>query len=259
MHPDTCRFGALWSPRARPDLSYGAGGVGAGVLVEGPPLGRLRLGAGERFAFSVVLLGRACREEAAVVAAMGRAGARGLGNRRVPFRVVDVGLEGPGGTPAGRSDALPEVKGRDVSIRVETPLWLRSRGREIRRAPVPAELLVRALCRRAGMMADYHAPDLHQPDWSAVVACSRDLPPLDGDLSWVSWRRRSHIQGREMKLPGLVGHLRWTGVPAELTPLLSLGTILHLGKSASLGLGRYRLEMPEEADDGGPATPFAGP
>jgi hypothetical protein len=186
-----------------------------------------------------VLVGAARKELPTVLHALRRAGKRGIGSRRAPFHVEETDVL-EAGAPEG-AGALPALPPEGVRLQFETPVRLRYQRSEVRRGPLPAGAVVRALCRRLGTLADYHAPELVQPDWPAVARLVDDSLHLHGRLTWFEWARRSLVQERDMTLTGLVGPVDWPDVPPALWPLLVLGSRLHIGKNASLGLGRYTI------------------
>jgi hypothetical protein len=253
--PESCPFAQLWCPPPDRRLAYGTGNAApAPLIVQGPPVGRLTLPSHGELAFSVVLVGGGRKELPTLLHALRRAGKRGLGARRVPFHVEEAtlarpdapddaaaGPTAPGDPLPAPGPALPAVPAAGVRLRFVTPVCLRSRGSELRQAPLPAAAITRALCRRLGTLADYHARDLAQPDWRTLAALVDDDRRLDGRVEWYGWQRHSNVQGRDMTLTGLVGHLDWPAVPPALAPLVALGSLLHIGKNASLGLGRYTL------------------
>jgi len=55
------------------------------------------------------------------------------------------------------------------------------------------------------------------------------------------WSRYSNRQRQEMDLTGLVGEVILRGDLAPFHEFLALGELLHLGKNATFGLGRYHL------------------
>ena len=45
-----------------------------------------------------------------------------------------------------------------------------------------------------------------------------------------------------MQLGGLVGRVTYAGDLTEFVPFVALGAYLHVGKNATFGLGKYRVE-----------------
>ena len=135
-------------------------------------------------------------------------------------------------------DALPA---REVSLEFVTPLRLQQQGRPLRAQELSPRKLVADLLRRVSLTAEFHAgvPSA-VPNAVALVQHAEALWD-ERDLRWQDWSRYSSRQKQEMTLGGLVG--RWTlrGELGPLLPWLWLGQWLHVGKNATMGLGRYTL------------------
>ena len=64
------------------------------------------------------------------------------------------------------------------------------------------------------------------------------------ETTWASFRRYSSFRGRSEPLEGVVGSAEYAGPLKEFLPLLCMGQIVHVGKRAVFGLGRYRISRP---------------
>jgi hypothetical protein len=60
-------------------------------------------------------------------------------------------------------------------------------------------------------------------------------------LNFVRSARRSSTQRRDLDLSGLVGHISVHGLPASCSSLLSVGSIIHVGKHTAEGCGCLEL------------------
>jgi hypothetical protein len=60
-------------------------------------------------------------------------------------------------------------------------------------------------------------------------------------LQWKDWTRFSSRQDQEMTLGGVIGEWTLLGDLGELLPWFWLGQWLHVGKNATMGMGRYLL------------------
>ena len=61
------------------------------------------------------------------------------------------------------------------------------------------------------------------------------------NLRWHDWERYSRRQDTRMKLGGFVGDIAYKGAISPFYPFIEAGTILHVGKGTSFGLGKYTI------------------
>lgn len=217
------------------------------------------IAAGSELSLGLTLIGRthAATLPAYLIAAMQRAGSRGLGRTRGRFTLTALAQE----QGLGSADWLPiyqAAEGRlhpcppatrppppcpgQVKLELLTPLRLKQRGHLIGPRHLRAADLARALLGRLALLTTHHAPETSPPDWAALHRAAAELTLAHPRLHWQDWTRWSSRQHRSMQLGGLLGSLTLAGaaLPA-FWPLLWLGQWTHLGKGTSFGLGRYRL------------------
>jgi hypothetical protein len=106
------------------------------------------------------------------------------------------------------------------------------------------QLVYRALYRRLRALLEFHA-DL--PGLGSLQDSLEELRQIQGvhRVQWEDWQRTSTRQGRRHSMGGLVGSSLFQGhFRPEWIELLKAGEILHLGKSTTFGMGRYRLSFP---------------
>ncbi len=126
-----------------------------------------------------------------------------------------------------------------VRIEVVTPMRLIKNGKPLFRFVFND--FFSALCRRVRHLAIAHGEvvingaDDEMNELAATIVCREDC------LHWQDWRHLE--QGRkEQGIGGLTGTLHLSGdALAELWWLFELGALLHVGKGASFGFGRFRL------------------
>lgn len=204
-----------------------------------------------------------------LVAALHLMGRRGIGPRRSPLDLDRVDVLSPLGGhlgnlyEAGRIASSLQLctwpdskiphhrRSWDVEIDFLTPLRLERKGQPVDEGPPFAEFL-RALLRRrhylldlAGEGAVLAGSDLEREESEALNLADSVGTAVDirGGARWHSVR---HYSGREKKLQslgGLVGKVRYLGVPSQLLPLLLLGVLTHVGKRTTHGLGAYALTI----------------
>lgn len=237
-------------------------------VVEPPPIGTLHVPRGSELAFNVVLIGKAVDQLALISHALRAALDKGLGpsHARGVLQRIDVqnSLEAEPlswltiwhkGDATFRAHAdvvsatrwpIHEDSPESIRLVFETPLRLQHQGRPLKPEALTPRKLVADLLRRASLLAEFHADQPgFVPDVGALVRQASTLDH-DHDLRWYDWARYSSRQRQEMTLGGAIGTWKLSGSLAPLLPWLEIGQWLHLGKNATLGLGRYRLETAQE-------------
>jgi hypothetical protein len=219
---------------------------------------------GERLAVGVTLFGKALRHLPYFVYAFERLGAAGLGSRRIRCRLRSVEAFMDGTTWPLYSAKDPVLRAPDPfestlrlalgvppsedagsstrRVRVEflTPVRLMSQERLAHEVDFP--LLVRSLLRRIGHLAHFHCgSDLSGVAFRDWIARAASIRTVAHEVSWYDWERYSTRQQTRMKLGGVIGSMTFEGALDPFLPLLRAGTVIHVGKGTSFGLGRYRL------------------
>lgn len=232
-----------------------------------PPPGARTLDAGEQFAFSLVLFGRAVPLWQTVLRALASALHAGLTADHVRCRLRgawhgDTQAQLWPGTHQPDLLALPAPLPlhRSATLRFDTPLRLRRSGRPVRDPrELDARTLLVALARRYQLMLDAWAPgQAPQLDFQRLVASAEAIRLQAGDdLRWFDWGRYSQRQRREMQLGGLLGSLQLHGDLMRFSRLLHLGQWLHVGRNTTFGMGGYRL-IPDGSGAASASTLTAG-
>lgn len=228
-------------------------------VIEPPPFGTRFIDAGGPLQFSIVLFGRAVAQLPLVSFALQRAIEGGLGRERARGTLeqiarqasdgaddfIPVWQQGDAAIAAHDSHvAFPAALGaRTLRLTLHTPLRLQHQGRPLRPQALTPRKLVADLLRRITLLAEFHAdrPGL-VPDASRLV---RQADALDHRpaLRWQDWSRYSSRQQQEMTLGGAMGEWTLQGELAALLPWLWLGRWIHVGKNATMGMGRYDLHV----------------
>lgn len=231
-------------------------------IIEPPDWGARQVGAGEAFAFHLVLIGRALRELPLIILAWRRAFARGVGagdGTAELVRVVHCGetqeteIHRPDtGTLAPHAQAITfstadndGAEQSQLTLHFITPLRLQKNGRALPPEKLDARTLLMALVRRANLLAEFHANGALVEDFTALLAASARVQDSK-HLVWRDWTRFSSRQQQKMALGGVVGDWTISGPLAPFIPFLHLGEWLHVGKEAAFGLGRYTLGAREK-------------
>jgi hypothetical protein len=222
--------------------------------VEPPPLGTRHVPAGEIFSFAMVLVGRALDQLPLIVYALQRAFGSGIGRVRARGLLVDIALEGPDGVESvwdaesssiGTHEqklSVPPLPNVDaLTLNIVTPLRLQNQGHRVSLDRLQPRTLFAALLRRTSLLFELHAglPGFAGDARRLTAAAARLVD--ERRLQWKDWTRFSSRQDQEMTLGGVIGEWMLSGDLEELLPWFWLGQWLHVGKNATMGMGRYSL------------------
>lgn len=200
---------------------------------------------GQAFRVRLTLLPSAEPAAPYAVRALLEAASNGITARRVPFEclaMTDVGT----GQPVDPDKQLPPDEALDcpkppatVRLRFVTPLRIRLGGDLLTGRNLLPTHLVAAALRRLRMLGLPVPTDL----WQAARAESANLQFEEKRLGWIETTRFSSRQNTAMQIGGIVGDaVLGIGGTRHVWPLLWAGSILHLGKGASMGFGRMEVE-----------------
>jgi hypothetical protein len=255
----SCPYPAIFETPPRPTpLAQAFAQVPNPYVIEPPPLGTRRVGAGEPWHFHLVLAGDdAGRHLPLIVHAWQRALRHGLGRERIPAALLAVEQCDGTGRPAEpvfdreSSQVLPHDASLDMppapialqrlDLHVHTPLRLQHHGQPLGPAALDVRTLALAALRRATLMLHLHGGSAPEADVAALLEAAAQVRDDRRGLRWHDWTRYSSRQQQEMTLGGVLGVWRLEGPLEPIWPWLWLAQWLHLGKNATMGLGRVSL------------------
>jgi len=204
-------------------------------------------------AVEIVLVGRGNDFFPYFVYAFLKMGSRGVGKRRVRFRLEGVRCgdeEIYDGENARIRDDVSRVEvfrfsgreGEGVRIRFLSPCSLVRDGRTLR--VFDFRTFAAALLRRVQMLSYFHngfEPDI---DFRGLLhAAERECCVAEDRTEYLPRTRHSTRQERRMGIGGIAGEVTVRGNVNGLLPYLELGEIVHAGKKTSFGNGKYVLEL----------------
>ncbi|MBM3268583.1 MAG: CRISPR system precrRNA processing endoribonuclease RAMP protein Cas6 [Candidatus Sericytochromatia bacterium] len=261
---DTCDGCLLQTVCPYPDL-WGANTAGASTedqarpLVLSLPTDPGRFATGDRMEFGITVFGTALQRVPYLVAGAAFMAGEGLGRDRVRFETESVNvLDAQGASsllwsadepgclarevPAQRLAELPlDSGGADVTIRIPDGAILRDRGVLVGDAPAP-KLLARYIRDRYNRLVQHFGGEAIGPDFD-VFAAADGVEIIRSATEAVTHVRWSAKQERVIKIHAIRGTVTYGGAGlADLLPLLRMGEIVHVGKYATLGLGRYLIQ-----------------
>lgn len=125
-------------------------------------------------------------------------------------------------------------------ITLHTPLMIRKGRRPIGEADLQLPALISAAVRRINRISRHYGNGQTLDE-----ALFRDLAghvlEIGRDVEWVSPRRRSSVQGRNISLSGWVGNIDFDALPPELADLFNLIACIHLGRHTMEGCGHLAI------------------
>lgn len=216
--------------------------------------------AGDRLGFELVLVGRAIGYLPYFLLAFQELGRTGIGHpagryalqrisalhpwsgeQSLVYDGVDVRLGGPDlsvswAEAAAQAALLPDDA---LTLRFLTPTRLKYQQAFV--AQPPFHVLLRALLRRISTLALFHCGAAWPGDPRALIAAAERVEMSGASLAWVDWGRYSGRQHQRVELGGFVGEISYCGELAPFREFLLLGALVHVGKAAVFGHGRYQL------------------
>ncbi len=229
-------------------------------IIEPPEDGDRIVLQGGNLEFGLTVIGRAQEYLPYFIYAFLHLGEKGLGSGKGRFVLQNVGamssngfksiyqtqdqsLKKPNPYPTSQTiDARCEglCSARQITIAFQTPTRIKSDGR-LTREPEFYHL-VSSLLRRLSAISYFHCGTKLDMDFKGLIERAHLVERTSSDLHWHDWDRYSSRQKQKMTLGGFLGEATFKGDFREFLPLLAWGEVLHIGKAASFGLGRYTLE-----------------
>lgn len=219
------------------------------------PRGKARtLPQGGALAFDLLLLGSAMPLAPFAALAVARMAEQGLGAGQPRFELgrLEAQDEGGGwrelglGAPAPLAGQVggesPEAMAAErLRLHFLTPARLLDGGERLARLAF-RQLTFRMLRRVLELAHFFGEPN--EADWHfrPLLAACEGVEILEPRLAWADWERYSNRQQTKMTLGGFVGTLDLAGDLAPFLPLLRAVEVVHVGKGATFGLGRVRVE-----------------
>ncbi|MEM2983033.1 MAG: CRISPR system precrRNA processing endoribonuclease RAMP protein Cas6 [Candidatus Bathyarchaeia archaeon] len=105
-------------------------------------------------------------------------------------------------------------------------------------------ILLRSLLRRISTLSYFHCGGALDLNFRWLGERSKAVVTKNRELRWNDWERYSGRQETRMKMGGFVGSITFAGEMEPFWPFVLLGEVIHVGKGASFGLGRYRIKRP---------------
>ncbi len=206
---------------------------------------------GEKLDFNLILIGRAINYLPYFIVAFRELGELGIGKMRRKYRLAEIRAIGLNNEESQlvyqAEDQL--VRNTNLAIQFDSADLLRQKDKDIVLTRLGLDfltitrikfeenfvhhiefhMLIRSLLRRLSSLAYFH----HGWERAAEVRLIRD------GTRWVNWERYSSRQDNKVNMGGLMGRVEYEGNLDEFLALLRLGELVHVGKGAVFGMGKY--------------------
>jgi len=106
---------------------------------------------------------------------------------------------------------------------------------------IELHMLIRSLLRRLSSLAYFHHGWELELDFTGLIERAAEVRLVKDGTRWVDWERYSSRQDNKVNMGGLVGRVEYEGYLDEFLPLLRLGELVHVGKGAVFGMGKYKV------------------
>lgn len=102
----------------------------------------------------------------------------------------------------------------------------------------------KALHRRLILLAYYHCGvEEANYDYRSLIDMANGVKTVEQNLTWYDWERYSKRKDTRMNLGGYVGSIVFEGNLSLFLDFIKAGEILHIGKGAVFGMGKYALSL----------------
>lgn len=227
-----------------------------------PPLEtRTQYGPGEKIRFNLILIGRATGYLPYFIVAFRELGEMGVGRTRKKYRLAEIRAVNPVSGEkevvyrkedqmvrnvnlAMQSDIINALNISDEgpaggSVALEFQTMTRVKFEENFSRRLEFHMLIRSLLRRLSSLAYFHHGWELDLDFTGLIDRAAEVRIIEDSARWVDWERYSSRQDSKMNLGGLAGRVVYQGPVSAFMPLLRLGELVHVGKGAVFGMGKY--------------------
>ena len=222
-------------------------------IIEPPMLKERLLKSGDTLVFHQILIGDAVSKLSYVLLAWIKGFQYGMGKNRARASLVSVyqELEDKEIYLYGENEeqikelqpiyvlSVPDDK-REITLKIETPLRIQREKHPIVPEALTTGDFFSSLIRRTELLYKNH---IHTAsflnDKTNLLIKAKALNEEKRELYWKDWIRWSARQQTHIALGGVAGEWTLSGEMKSLLPLIYAGQLLHVGKGAVMGMGKY--------------------
>lgn len=220
-------------------------------VIEPPQWGRHVYEVGDLLQFDVVLFGQSVKFLPLIIYAMKKAFLHDVGHGKALLTDVFFvdgeseeriyGLDVSEVAQHPETSVIPVPTQSDITIRIETPMRLQNNGLPLGPELITSRVFFTTLLRRISLLMDFQCGIPLPLDFKSIAMQAEHIDFVK-DLGWKDWERYSSRQSQKMKLGGVVGSMHFADLPQIFRTLLAVGQLTHVGKNATFGLGKIRIE-----------------
>lgn len=207
---------------------------------------------GDILSFRITLLGEAIAFVNYFILAIINIESRGLGLLRAKFKPKTIfdeikkenifdKYEILSNEIKSNSMDFKKVNVKEFKIIFETPFRTKKSGEFT--SNIDFELIIRNILRRFSLLIEYYTNKENKIDYKNILEESKNIKIEKINISWKNLERMSSIKKKKLNLSGIIGEIIFKGEIGPFYDYLKIGEIIHVGKSCTMGLGHYRLEI----------------
>jgi hypothetical protein len=207
----------------------------------------------QHFSVKMVLTGSANNKLPAIIKAMYAAGIAGLGKQRIECQLIDIMQTGPqqqsdqlmsDGRFTGHAHAsIPEASDLPNQVQLEYLTPYKPSG-ALNTQKIDVTRFIMAVIRRISLLQYFYTGKQLDADFRQLKITSELLSINNEQLHWQHYQRYSASHGKAIDTSGWLGRYNICLENCDcIWPYLWLGQWLGAGKNASMGFGRYQLNI----------------
>ncbi len=218
--------------------------------------------AGETLTVGLTLIGKAIDYLPYMIHALQQVGTNGIGKHDGQYSLQSVEQESVIGTerwqtiyqtgdnlhalPTQLPPCPPLPNAGYVTVDIFTPYRAIQDGKLMRCGRFRFQPFMNQIIRRVSLLHALHAGHIITPDSKRLSEQAATIALHQADIRWYEWARYSNRQQTKVQMGGIVGTFQLpVAVLADYWQWLWLGQWTHIGKGAVMGMGAYRLYLPE--------------
>jgi hypothetical protein len=209
---------------------------------------------GELLEFNIVFIGENTQFIPLFIHALEGIAENGLGARRKSFRLTEIDDYSTGLIIYTNEEFYPEnlkiIKCSDdtkfrkvieIKISFKTPFRFKNQGKIS--DGLNFELFMRNIFRRASSLSELYCNKHWELDYKSILEEARNITVKKADFRWHDWQRYSSTHRDKISMGGIIGDIIFAGDLEKFLPYIHIGSIIHIGKGCTFGMGAYTYEI----------------